>query len=181
MRRTLYPALPLALLACGSLLTIEIEESARTTVEAGTLLEELIGDLGFEELVSMDLTQAEELQNQGVAPGDIREVYLRSFTLTALSPEGADLSFLDDMTLTVEAPDLPPLLIAWQDSFPEGVPSVSFELEDVDLSAYVVSESMTILTDVSAHRPEEDTEIRADFALEVVATGQGACNAAKRD
>ena len=40
---------------CSSLLTISIEETATTTVEGGTVLEDLLGDLGFEEFVTMDL------------------------------------------------------------------------------------------------------------------------------
>lgn len=180
-RPLLPPLLALGWLACqSSLFTIEVSDSATTTVEAGTILEDLLGDLGFEEFVSMDLTAAEELQNQGVSPGDIQEVYLTSFSLTAASPDGADLSFLDSMELWVEAPGLEPALIAWQDEFPEGEGTVVFELEGVDLTDYVVSQSMTLTTEVTAHRPDQDTEVRADFSLDVGVTSQGACNQAKR-
>ena len=61
------------LVGCSSLLTISIEESATTTVAGGTVLEDLLGDLGFDEFVTMDLTSSEELKNQGVEPGDIAE------------------------------------------------------------------------------------------------------------
>lgn len=179
MRRLLYPLLAVIVACTSSLATIQVEQSARTTVEAGTLLEDLLGDIGFEEFVSMDLTEASELQNQGVAPGDIQEVYLRELSLTVTSPDGGDLSFLDSMEVYVEGPDLPRQLVAWQDEFPEGQGLVEFELEGVDLTDYVVSESMTLSTEVSAHRPEETTEIKGYIAVDVGVTAQGACNQAK--
>ena len=71
------------LLGCAELLTIEIEQTAVTVVESGTLLEDLIGDLGFSGFVSMDLTDSEELANQGVEPGDITGAKLVLLQLTA--------------------------------------------------------------------------------------------------
>lgn len=179
MRRVLYPALAV-LLACGSLTTIDVQQSASATVEQGTILESLLGDIGFSDFVSMDLTESQELQNQGVEPGDIQEVYLRELSLTVKSPDGGDLSFFNSMEVYVEGPGLPKQLVAWQDTFPEGEGKVSFELEDVDLTDYVVSESMTLSTEVDAHRPEETTEIKATFSVEVGVTAQGACNQAKQ-
>ncbi len=179
MRRLIYPALAVLLACASSLTTIRIEESATTTVEEGTILEDLLGDIGFAGFVSMDLTASQELENQGVAPGDIVEVYLRDLTLAVTSPDGGDLSFFDTMEVYVEGPGLPRQLVAWQDTFPEGQGVVSFELETVDLTDYVVSTSMTLSTEVTAHRPDQTTEIEASFAVDVGVTAQGACNQAK--
>ena len=44
-----------------SLLTIEISESSQVTVEQGTLVESLLGDLGFGDFVSMNLIDSQEL------------------------------------------------------------------------------------------------------------------------
>ena len=158
----------------GKLATIEVDFRGTTTVEGGGLLSELVGALGFDEFAQMDLTDAQELKNQGVSPGDIQEVFLTAFEMTALSPDGADLSFLDEITVYVEAPDLEEQAVAWQDSFPEGEGKVIFNVEPVDLTAYVVSESMTLTTDVSGTLPEEDTEVEAYVVLDVGVTLQGA-------
>lgn len=169
-------ALPLvALLAgCqGSLFHITIEESSEAVVPGASILETLAGDMGFGDFVSMDLTEAGELQNQGVEPGDIEDVRLTDFRLTAADPAGADLSFLSSMDLLVSAPDLPEITVASQTGFPEGESEVVFDLMDEDLTAYVVSEAMTISTAVSGRRPPEETTVRADFALRVGVTGQG--------
>jgi len=171
---------PLLALACqATLLRIDIDESAQTVIPRGTVLEQLLVDFGFEDFVALDLTQAEELQNQGVSPGDIRDARLTAFTLTALAPAGADLDFLDALSVWVEAPDLPRVRIASLDPFPADTPSVDLQLDDVDLTPYLVSAAMTLTTEASGRRPDADTTLDATFALRVGVTGQGACNAIK--
>ena len=163
-------------MGCASLLTIEISESAEVMVEKGTVLESLLGDLGFGDFVSMDLTESQALANQGVGPGDIERVTLTLLELEAVEPDGADLSFFESMTFYASAPDLAQVKIASAESFPEGTALVSFSLEDVNLTDYVVSESMSLTTEVTAARPEVDTLIEARFTVEVQATVQGVKN-----
>lgn len=169
----------LAGVACTStLLHLEIARETETTVERGTLLEELVGDLGLADFIAMDITSAQEIQNQGVQPGDINEVRLTMFQLEATTPEGGDVAFIERLELFVEGPGLPRERVAWQDTFPEGQAIIDFELDDLDLTAYVVSEALTLTTDVTGTRPDEDHTIVARFALDVAVTTQGACNAA---
>lgn len=169
-------ALPaLGLTGCGAkIATIEVEESATAEVEAGTILEDLLGDLGFESFLNMDISSAEELANQGVEPGDIQEVRLTSFELEAVDPDGADLSFLEAMSVSVSAPDVEEALLASADSFPEGQALVEFELADLDLAPYVVSQSMDVVTDITGHRPDQTTTVEARFSLDVEVTLRGA-------
>jgi len=54
---------------------------------------------------------------------------------------------------------------------------VALDLDDVDLTPYVVSESLTVTTDATGRRPEQDTVVQARFGLSVGVTGQGACRA----
>jgi hypothetical protein len=164
------------LLGCSSLLTISIEETAITTVEAGTVLEELLGDLGFEDFVTMDLTASEALQNQGVEPGDISSSALTLLELSVIEPDNGDLSFLENMVISVESPDVTSALVASQDTFPVGVGTVLFDLEELDLTPYIVSQSLSLTTEVSASRPEEETVIQARFIVDVTATVQGVKN-----
>ena len=166
-------------IGCGaidSLLTIEIEESSQVLVEQGTVLESLLGDLGFGDFVSMDLTESQALANQGVEPGDIERVTLTVLELEAIEPADGDLSFFESMTFSVSAPNVDEVQIASAPGFPEGEALVVFDREDVDLTEYVVSESMTISTDVTASRPEQDTLVEARFTVEVQATVQGVKN-----
>jgi hypothetical protein len=160
--------------ACdGTLTEIAVTGSASTTVEAGTVLESLLGDLGFAGLTEMDVTASEELKNQGVQPGDITTAVLTELVFTAVSGE-PDLAFLSEVALSVEAANLPALTIASQDSFPEGRASVDFAVTGTDIAEYVLSQKMTLGTEVTAHRPEEDTVVRVNYGLMVGVTTQGA-------
>lgn len=169
-----------SVLACrGATLThIDVDGADRVTVEEGTVLEEVLGDLGFEAFTQMNVVAAEELQNQGVEPGDISSVLLVSFELEAEQPANGDLAFFDSVSVYVEAPGLQPVLLAEATDFPEGEPVVSFDVYDVDLTEYVVSESMTLSTDIVAGRPTEETVVKASYLLDVGVTFQGAKNRA---
>jgi len=176
MTRFAIPLFILVLPGCGKLFTITITDDATTTVDQGTLLEQLVGDMGFDSFLDMDLTESDELVNQGVEPGDIKDVHLTQFSLTATDPAGADLSFLQSMDLSVEGPDLPSVVVASASSFPEGQATVDFDLMDVDLTPYVVSKSMSLTTAVNGHRPDQTTDVRADYQIKVGVTGQGVKN-----
>ncbi len=175
MNRWSYAALPVLLLACSKLLTIRVEEESTTVVEQGTLLEDIVGDLGFEGFMALDISESTELKNQGVEPGDIKEVFLEELVLEA----DGDLSFIEELEFFVESEGLPRQRIAYQTSFPEGETRSEMVLEDVDLTEYVVAESMDITTEVVGTRPEEDTEITGLIALSVGVTAKGACNQVK--
>ena len=179
MYKTLFYGLILWAACSAKVYTLDVSDHADAVVEQGTILEALLGDLGFADFVSMDLTASEELRNQGVEPGDIRDVFLTAFSLSVVDPQGGDLSFINTMDIYVEAPGLPRVLIANAPEFPEGQGRVDFEMENVDLTEYAVSQSMTFSTDVDAHRPDADTTIRASFSAEIGFTGQGACNQAE--
>jgi hypothetical protein len=158
---------------------IDVEGDARTTVEGSGLLGELLGELGFDGFTSMDITASEELQNQGVEPGDIKDARLVSFELEVIEPMDGDLSFLSELTVSVAAPDLPQVLLASQVSFPEGTSLVPFDVEEVDLTEYVTSQSLTLTTAVTGEPPAEDTTIEARYLIDVGVTLQGATR--KRD
>ena len=183
-RRIIELASIIAFLGCGEdqLFSITIEEQAQTTIQGNSLgnITDLIDTLGFDGFSDMNVSESEELQNQGVSAGDISSTKLQKFELTVLQPSNGDLSFLSEVAVYVETADLEPLRIAYSNSFPEGQSTVIFELDDVDLTDYIVQESMNITTDVTGSPPSEDTSIEASIALEVGVTSQGACNAAKK-
>lgn len=169
------------LIACqGQVVSIELSESAEATIEGQSTLggiTDLVGALGFDAFTEMDISQSQELVNQGVQPGDIETAYVTAFSLSAIDPSDADLSFISSLEIWVEAPDLEPILVASQVDFPEGVSVVDFVLEDVNLVDYVVSDSMQITTEATGSIPDETITIKADATFEIGVTAQGACNA----
>jgi len=164
--------------ACNALSTIHLHEEASTTIERGTIVEELVGEVGFGDFLDMDLMQSTELRNQGVEPGDVREVFVTGLALEVTSPDGGDLSFIESLAFYVEADGMRER-IAFQDDFPVGQAVVELTVDDVDIADFVVAESMDIVTEVTAHRPSADTEVLAKIDLAVGVTAQGACNAVK--
>lgn len=176
-RPTLAALGVVTLFACGAkLVTIRVSGDTSTVVEQGTLVEQFIDSFGFGEFVDMDVTQSAELQNEGVEPGDIKDARMTLFELEAVDPAGADLSFLNTVDLYVEADGLPRARIATADDFPVGEPLVEFDLPDVDLTDYIVSEAMTLSTEVDGSRPDEDTEVVARYRIAVGVTGNAACS-----
>jgi hypothetical protein len=171
-----------AWIGCGlEVATIEVEDQTDTVVPGASILEQALGDLGFDGWADMDVVDQEELANQGVEPGDITEVYVTGVSLAAIDPAGTDLSFMRDLALYVEAPDLERVRVASKATFPEGEGSVALDLEPVDLADYVVSRSMTFTVEVSGHRPDDDTTVRATTTLDVGVTTRGAVSAGRRD
>lgn len=169
------------MVACsGKLLEISIEEQSEVVVDKGTPLEIVIQDLGFGDFTDLDLTSKQAIENQGVEPGDISDVYFDHITLTVTDPSGGDLSFLDSLEFFVSADGLPTILVASRYDFPKGTQQVEMIIEDVDIVDYVVSESMDVTTEVSGSRPSADTTILAELGLRVGATVQGACNQVKK-
>ena len=75
----------------------------------------------------MNISESEELQNQGVSAGDISNTKLQAFELMVLEPSNGDLSFLSEVAVYIEASDLERLRIAYSDSFPEGQDTVVFD------------------------------------------------------
>lgn len=173
--RTVLPSVLLLVACAGKLFTIHVRGASVTEVPAATPLELIVTDLGFGDFVSMDIVAAEELANQGVEPGDVKDVRLDSFELEALDGDG-DLAFLDSLEVWVEAPALDAVRIASQDTFPAGQAVVDFDLDDADLTVYVQSREMTVTTVVSGRRPEAATRVEARFDLAVGVTGQGVAN-----
>jgi hypothetical protein len=178
-------AVPFAVVAlwvgCDALFHIDIDGTSTTTIPAATPFEIILEDLGFGEFVDMDVTENSELQNQGVEPGDISSVEFTTLSLEATGPAGSDLSFIERIELFVEAPGVPRVRVASQDDFPAGQALVELDLDAVDLTEYVVSQSMTITSDVTASRPEEETTVEAYYALDVGVTKQGCNNYLKND
>ena len=51
---------------------------------------------------------------------------------------------------------------------------VDFATTGAEIEPYVVSQEMTLATDVTAHRPESDTVVRVNYTLVIGVTTQGA-------
>ena len=158
----------LAPLCCGGLDTFDISEESTTTVEAGTLLEQLAGDLGFGGFLNMDVSQSEELKNQGVEKEDIDSVRLASLVLEITDPPAdQDFGFLESLEVFVEAAGSPRARIARGGPFPAGARRVELAVDEVELEPYATAEAMSVTAEVTGRRPDRATTVKATMELRV--------------
>lgn len=167
MKTKIGTVLLLGLITCGDIDQITVSQSSRSTIARGTLVEQFAGDIGFGELVEVDITQSQELQNQGVTKEQVDSVKLEKLELTVVSPSPADFTFLDSVEFYVEAPGLERMRIARGGPFEAGESTVTLSIDDVELAPYAVSERMTITTDARGNRPEQDTTVEAKIDIVV--------------
>lgn len=169
-----------ALSACaGAVFTISVDDQATATIAQGSIVEQLVDDLGFGAFNDIDVTDSEELANQGVEPGDIDGVYLMALDVRIVSPDGADFDFVDTLEFDVVAPGLPAVLLASSRPIEDGATRIEFDIEDIDLTDYATSTSMTFNSRIRGRRPSQDVTVEASYVLDVGVTQQG-CNKAVR-
>jgi hypothetical protein len=164
---------PLA--TCGSLTRFGVSAEGQAVVSRGTPLETLLGQLGFEDFATFDITQQEEFRNQGYKRSQIDSVKLQRILLSIDDPPGQTFDFLDRIAFFAESDGLARVEIARLDPIPRGSNEIDLEILDVDLADHATAESMSIVTEASGRRPEDDTTISAVVDLEVDVNVTAAC------
>ena len=156
------------LVTCGGLTHLTASQSASATIPGATLVEQLVGGVGFGGFTTFDLTQSEELKNQGVKRSQIDSVKLTTLSMEITAPaSGQDFTFLDSITFYVEAEGQAKAEIAHGGPFTAGATSVSLTVLDVELAPYAAAPSMSFTTDVTGRKPNNDTTVSATVALGV--------------
>ena len=117
MRHRLRPLalaalIPLILLGCG-LLRFEVEQEDESTIEGAGLLGEVLGALDFTGLDDFQTSIDGELEDQGVAPGDLKHVQLIAFELQA----EPDLAFVERLNVYVSADGVDEVRVASGEGF----------------------------------------------------------------
>lgn len=165
---------PCLLLGCG-LLTFTVQEDATTTVPGSGILGTILDTLNLGMLDDFDLTIEQEMEDQGVAPGDVSSIAVTALTLRA----DPDLSFLDHLEVRVSGEGVDPVVVATADAFPEGQPEVALALTGEEIQEAVVAGGLRFEVDAAGEAPADDTDVDVHVEVTVVATTQGACAAAQ--
>jgi hypothetical protein len=152
---------------CGGLTKISTTQTATATIQGGSLLDLLTGDLGFGNLGNFDITQSQEFKNQGIKREQLNSVKLRSLTLTITSPAtGQDFTFLQSLAFAVEAPGIEKKQIAHGGPFAAGSKEISLTIDGVELVSYATASSMTFTTTANGKKPANTTTIEAKVILD---------------
>ena len=165
-RAAVVLVLLLLVVRCAGLDTFEVNESADSTIQGATILENLVGDIGFSGFLDMDIAQSTELQNQGVERHQIDAVHVTALSLTITDPpSGQDFTFLDSLEFYVEAPSVSRQRIAFGGPFAAGAARIELQLDDIDLAPYAAAPSMSITTEATGRRPSQTVTISAAMTL----------------
>lgn len=163
-----------ALATCGGLDEFSITESAQTTIQ-GSALGGVLGNFAFAGFSSLDISENQTLENQGVKRNQIDSVKVREITMTITdTSRGQNFDFLDSIEFYVEAEGLDRKLLASGSNFASGLTTIGLDVRDVELAAYVSKEAMSITTDTTGNPPAEDTTIEAEMTLDVNVNVSGA-------
>ena len=165
-------ALVLSLLICAGCsrlpASFDVTTRGQTTIERGTVVEQLVGTLGFGQFTNLDLSQSQEFKNREVQRRHVARANVEALELRIVSPtpEGQDFDFLETISFYVEAPGLERKRIAHK-QVPRDSRSFKCEMDDLELAPYVRAERMTVTTSVRGRRPENDTAIEARLVIAV--------------
>ncbi|MDI1436672.1 hypothetical protein [Polyangium sorediatum] len=160
-----------AVTSCDNLDNFEVDVGAKATIPPGTILEELLGVLAFDDFQSINLTQ--ELDNQGVTKEDVDSVRMISLALVIDGPAGANFDFIESVSFFAETEGQPKVLVAELDPVPKGKTSLDFVVSGAELKPYVVAPSMKLTTTTKGKRPPQETMVSAAAVLDVDVTVPG--------
>lgn len=152
---------------CSALpIFFDVKTEGTTTIQKGTLLEQLAGGFGFDSFASFDISQTQEFKNNNTQKSLVKEAKVKSIALTITGPDSQNFDFLEEISFFVEAPGLSKKRIGTK-KVPKGVKTFTLDLDDIDLTSYVKADSIKITTDAKGKRPENDTTVKAEIVLTI--------------
>lgn len=107
---------------------------------------------------------------------DLSDATLDRLTLEVLSPDDADLSFIDEIEVYAESDQLGRVRVAYLGEVADGATEVELETDDVDLRNYVAAPEVTLVAVIDGAMPEQNVKVRARAELNVGVTLRGACS-----
>lgn len=165
----------LVLATCSDIDNVEVEATGQAMIPRGTVVDQLLSDLEFAGFDNVEISESQELINEGYTEDDIDSVRIQRMTLTVTAPAGGNLDFIDDIAFFVEAEGLPRVEIGRLDPVPAGQSAVDVVVDaSVELRPYVVAPVMTVTSEGSGMRPDQDTSIDAYLLFDVDVNVSGA-------
>ena len=93
----------------------------------------------------------------------IEEIRLTSLTLSLQSPNGADFSFLESISIYMKAQDLPEVEIAWSENIPENAGNqISLNVSGNDFKEYIKKDQFSLRVNTIT-----DEIITADHKIDI--------------
>ncbi len=103
-------------------------------------------------------SDSSEYQINHTAPGLVRHAYLKSMTLTILSPNGQNFNFVQSVSISLYTPSLGSTRVAYLDSIPASPGNqLTLMTTNADIVNYIQLDSLAIETGVVATRSTTQT------------------------
>ncbi|MFM1874788.1 MAG: hypothetical protein RL266_525 [Bacteroidota bacterium] len=124
---------------------------------------------------SVTTNSEQRFENEGVESAWIESVKLIGLTCTITAPAGEDFSFLESISIYMNATGQPEVLIANLEPVPATADnSITLEVTRVDLYPYISQNSFSLRTSVTTDESmTQNIDIAANLIIEVKATIPG--------
>lgn len=124
---------------------------------------------------SVTTNSSQQFQDQGVETEWIESVKLIGLTLTIISPQGEDFSFLENVSIYMDTDAESEVLIADKIPVPANAGnSIELDVKGADLYPYISQSSFSLRTSVTTDETmTQNIDFRADMVIEVKATIPG--------
>ncbi len=154
---------------CGTpTVDFDVPISAETSLEGAGLIDQILGNFGFADFANVDLEASQEFKNEDVRREQVVDARMTFLNLSIKSPQGANFDWLDSVKFSVAA-DGEDTVEAASATIDNGETDVSLDVNDVDLSPFVRSETMEITTEADARSPPNDTTITVNLNFKIKA------------
>jgi len=139
-----------SLSGCFALDDFDVEMRDSVTVPGNQLGIGTLAPLNYDgKLTNFKLSSEQTFANQGVKPGDIDHINVRSISLTDSQPNLHNFkNVLDELVLFVEAPGQPKVELARGSNFPDAATVDLVVNATLDLKLYAEAENMKISAEV---------------------------------
>jgi hypothetical protein len=166
MPRVLAAALLLAGAACGGLDEVDVTRSAEVVIPGAQGAPPL--DVEAAAAIQVALGRG-IIEAEGIDPDDVDAARLRAVRLQVAGGSSLE-TWLDEVSLHVEAPGLPRVLVARRTgirALPAGTTTVDLQSTGVDLKPYVLAPTAVLTPQVGGTAPAQDTTLRATATVRV--------------
>ncbi|WP_394850597.1 hypothetical protein LZC95_24460 [Pendulispora brunnea] len=154
------------LATCSNLDNIDVDAQGEGTIPAATPLETLLSNFDLGAFNRIDFSQS--FKNQGASKDDVDSVRVKSFQLSIPAPPGQTFDFLQSVAFYAESSGQPRVRIAHLDAVPRGASSLQVSIDPgVELKPYVVAPQMSITTEATGSRPQQESTVKAEVTLDV--------------
>lgn len=154
---------------CQPAVEFDVAVEGEALIEAGGPLDQLVGAFPvFDNFASFDIESSQEFENNQTTKDHVQAAQVKLIRLSVIDPEGATFDFLNEISFFIASPKHAKVQVATK-AVPNGATTVELDLSDVDVGPYVRDDTFSVTTTANGRNPSEDTTVRAELTLHVVA------------